>query len=148
MRKLILQKNLNSKNPRNQIELVIEFMHGDADDFDENRLALFPIYDGFDPKDMESSIGPCDRGTLAEAYALLERLKADVDKYRYEVNPHKILVTIPGYETWFKPDPKYGYSDYWLMDSHSNGEYMARINDIKIFYYDNLGNKYGVSQGT
>ena len=112
------------KNPKNAYGVYMEFMHGDADAYTEERIAVFPA----DTKTNKV-------GTLEECVNLMKRIE-ELDSQCYLRDNKDRLLTLPKYEDFI---------DSWPGDSTCDYQYPASFDGYYIRYYDENGHEYEVT---
>lgn len=123
--KFVIGKTLLDQNKRSVYELEVEFMHGDADDYDSVEF-IFP----FNP-DHNGGILPHSSGvTLEQAIDLLDRVATSGVRGYREAN-YKLYMTLPHFETLF--------DENWPGDKFTDWSVPAAYNGYKLKFYDLTG---------
>lgn len=122
--KFVIGKTLLDPKKRSVYELEVEFMHGDADDYDTVEF-IFPLN-----PDYNGGILPHSSGvTLEQAIDLLDRVAYAGPRGYREVS-HKVYDS-PHFEALF--------DDNWPGDKFTDWSVPAAYNGYKLKFYDLTG---------
>lgn len=121
---LITGMAIAAKNPKNAYGVYLEFMHGDADGYTEERIAVFQADTKVDR----------NGNALEDCIGLMRRIE-ELDRQCYLRKEEDRLLSLPHYEKFI---------DYWPGDNTCDGQYPAAFDGWYVRYYDAAGNEFEV----
>ncbi|MNK60485.1 hypothetical protein D3C87_796190 [compost metagenome] len=122
---LVIGEAVARKNPKNAFGVYMEYMHGDADAYDEERIAVFAA----DTKTDKAG------NSLDDCIGLMKRIE-ELNNQCYLRDAEDKLLSLPHYEDFI---------EYWPGDKTCDGQYPAGFDGWYIRYYDENGHEFEVN---